>query len=228
MKYFYYNDKGEKRGPFSGKEIKALAKGGLIHPETVIQTEEGKYYKAVGIGDVEFETYAVSLEHKPTEDGHDSGITLSQQSHALFFEPPSIPKGVDAIDERRNPGKFYDSIKNCLVLAKSVFLTLLAVYSGCFVAGLYGAASEGGDSFLGLMLMGGAFVACVFTFLCWGLVDKFLKSIRATFCHQIVIEQHAAKQTQYSQMLAEISGAGNNVSLSKIDYSAASAISPPQ
>gem|GEM_PF-3472659 len=53
-KYFYYNEKGEKKGAFSGKEIKALAKGGLINPQTVIETEEGKKYYAHGIGGVEF------------------------------------------------------------------------------------------------------------------------------------------------------------------------------
>jgi len=54
VRYFYYNDEGEKRGGFSGKEIKALAKSGLIKPDTVIETEDGKKYKAVGIGGVEF------------------------------------------------------------------------------------------------------------------------------------------------------------------------------
>ena len=54
MKYFYYNEKGEKKGAFSGKEIKALAKAGLINPDTVIETEEGKQYYAHGIGGVEF------------------------------------------------------------------------------------------------------------------------------------------------------------------------------
>ncbi|MDR0328771.1 MAG: DUF4339 domain-containing protein [Planctomycetaceae bacterium] len=54
MKYFYYNEKGEKKGAFSGKEIKALAKGGLINPQTIIETEEGEKYYAHGIGGVEF------------------------------------------------------------------------------------------------------------------------------------------------------------------------------
>ena len=47
-KYFYYDDKGEKHGAFSGKEIKALAKGGLIKPETILETEDGKKYTAQG------------------------------------------------------------------------------------------------------------------------------------------------------------------------------------
>ena len=53
-KYFYYNEKGEKKGAFSGKEIKALAKAGLINPQTIIETEEGKQYYAHGIENLKF------------------------------------------------------------------------------------------------------------------------------------------------------------------------------
>ena len=43
MTLFYYFDKGgQKRGPFSGSQLKWFAKQGSITPETVIENEEGK------------------------------------------------------------------------------------------------------------------------------------------------------------------------------------------
>ncbi|MCL2710505.1 MAG: M48 family metalloprotease [Planctomycetaceae bacterium] len=39
--WFYYNN-GQKLGPVSGGQLKGLAKTGLITPETIIETEEGK------------------------------------------------------------------------------------------------------------------------------------------------------------------------------------------
>jgi len=40
--WFYYDNKGQKLGPVSGGQLKGLAKAGMITPETVIETEEGK------------------------------------------------------------------------------------------------------------------------------------------------------------------------------------------
>ena len=50
-----------------------------------------------------------------------------------------------------------------------------------------------------------------FVLLFQGLICNFLRSIRATFCHQFVVEQHVAKQTEYLQMLAEIQMPANGV-----------------
>jgi hypothetical protein len=52
--YFYYDYLGEKKGAFSGKDIKALAKDGNILPDTVIETADGKQFLARGIAGIEF------------------------------------------------------------------------------------------------------------------------------------------------------------------------------
>ena len=53
--------------------------------------------------------------------------------------------------------------------------------------------------FVGMLLLAyGTFQALV-TFLSWGLADKFLKSIRATFCHQYAVEQQVKMQTEILQ-----------------------------
>jgi hypothetical protein len=101
MQYFYYTDKGEKRGGFSGKEMKALAKSGLINPDTVIETEEGKKYYARGIGGVEFgssekedstlepiEVRAIpmpTVANASTKDSQDSNITIPDSTSLLYY-----------------------------------------------------------------------------------------------------------------------------------------------
>jgi len=40
--WFYYDNNGQKQGPVSGGQLKGLAKAGVITPETMIETEDGK------------------------------------------------------------------------------------------------------------------------------------------------------------------------------------------
>ena len=40
-KWYYYNDNGERTGPFRGRELKQLALQGTITPETLIENDEG-------------------------------------------------------------------------------------------------------------------------------------------------------------------------------------------
>ena len=40
--WFYYDGNGQKQGPVTGGQLKGLAKAGMITPETVVETEEGK------------------------------------------------------------------------------------------------------------------------------------------------------------------------------------------
>ena len=86
VRYFYYNDEGEKRGGFSGKEIKALAKSGLIKPETVIETEDGKKYRAGGIEGMEF-------RNTDTATIQDSSITIPSTVQTEFLPVP-IPQPI--------------------------------------------------------------------------------------------------------------------------------------
>ena len=86
-KYFYYNDKGEKKGAFSGREIKAMAKGGLINPNTMIETEDGKRYTANGIGGVEFGNSQKNEPSKPPKISGDFPIITNSSS----IVPISVP-----------------------------------------------------------------------------------------------------------------------------------------
>jgi len=40
--WYYYDNDGCKQGPVSGGQLKGLAKAGMITPETMVETEEGK------------------------------------------------------------------------------------------------------------------------------------------------------------------------------------------
>jgi len=40
--WYYYDNDGQRQGPYSGGQIKRLAKNGKIAPETVVETEGGK------------------------------------------------------------------------------------------------------------------------------------------------------------------------------------------
>ena len=84
IRYSYYNDKGEKRGGFSGKEIKALAKSGLISPDTIIETEDGKKYRAGGVEGMEFRNTDTAIVQ-------DSSIIIPSTVQAEF-QPVPIPQ----------------------------------------------------------------------------------------------------------------------------------------
>jgi len=80
-RYFYYNDKGEKKGAFSGSEIKALAKVGFIKPDTAIETEDGKQYYAHGIGGIEF---VMTDTEEISSDGESSAISLGRDKTPIM------------------------------------------------------------------------------------------------------------------------------------------------
>lgn len=74
--WFYYDSDGEKQGPVSGGRLKGLAKAGLITPETVVETEDGKKARAGKVKGltfatptppVETETYGLSQTMPPPE-----------------------------------------------------------------------------------------------------------------------------------------------------------------
>ena len=155
--YFYYNEKGEKKGAFSGKEIKALAKAGLINPQTIIETEEGKQFYSHGIGGVEFEND--SLEVVPIRN--------------ILF-----PKWVN---ERGTPTDFLDSIQRTIETSNWIHTILVFLSISGVVCGV---------AFMpfGIPLLISGVVSLLFACLSWGLINNFLKSMRATFCHQHIVE----------------------------------------
>ena len=73
--WYYYNEKNEKIA-VSGGQLKGLAKAGLITPETVVETEEGKTAPArkvkgltftIPTPPIESEIYGVSQPKSPPE-----------------------------------------------------------------------------------------------------------------------------------------------------------------
>jgi hypothetical protein len=46
VNWFCYDSNGPKRGPYSGEQVKWLAKNGKLTPETIIETIDGKTIQA--------------------------------------------------------------------------------------------------------------------------------------------------------------------------------------
>lgn len=100
----------------------------------------------------------------------------------------TLPSWVNTC-ERASPGSFYDTIRSVILLSHVIHGVLIAI-SGCWLlynikealdAGIFTAAFHVSSAF------GGAFgVLCLL--LSWGLITCWLKSMRATFCHQYTVE----------------------------------------
>jgi len=162
-KYFYYNEKGEKKGAFSGSEIKKLAKAGIINPQTVIETEEGKQFYSHGIGGVEFENDSVEV------------VPIRNISFPTW------------VNERDTPTDFLGSIQNTTETSNWIHTILVvlgivgAICGTMLISTVFGAP-------LGIPLLISSIVSLLFAGLSWGLINNFLKSMRATFCHQHIVE----------------------------------------
>ena len=196
VKYFYYSEQGEKKGAFSGKEIKALAKEGLINPDTVIETEEGKQYHAHGIGGIEFGSVSTETQ-KSAESNQDSSIVIPENNKAFAIKPLTIPQSINEIDERRFPGTFISGIESCIGLANFVFGVIFALCGAALLVSILLFAS--GNIFVGVSIMVAAVWAKLVTLLSWRITVIFLKFVRATFCHQYVFERYLKKQMEILQ-----------------------------
>jgi ankyrin repeat protein len=66
--WFYFDEQGQKQGPYNGGQLKWLAKNGKICPETIIETEAGKTAPARKVKGLTFITpEPISLEKTPSE-----------------------------------------------------------------------------------------------------------------------------------------------------------------
>ena len=137
-RYFYYNDEGEKKGAFSGLDIKVLAKAGLIKPDTHIETEDGKRYYAHGVGGIEFGNSPIeaqkvdspSLEPPKTENINKDSSVIVSKSSTVFSINTVIPTWLDDIDERKSPQSFCDLVGKTIQIVKCIS-TILTI--GWFV-----------------------------------------------------------------------------------------------
>ena len=60
--WFYYDNNNQKQGPVTGGQLKGLAKSGVITPETMIETEEGKTAPARRVKGLTFAETMSSVE----------------------------------------------------------------------------------------------------------------------------------------------------------------------
>lgn len=203
MRYGYYNHKGERKGDFSGKEIKRLARAGIITPETIIETPEGDKYKAIGIEGVVF-----GNEH--TDDDFDSSISLPEDwKVAMVNVTPVLPKWsqwLEEVEERKeHPSNFCKYISSTILTVHVIFAILfvesLVVTTAGILLLLTGAKGFFFDFSLFLLVTG--VLQVPFIFLLRGLGVAYLKSIRAAFCHQVIIEQHLERHAEHVQRQAE-------------------------
>jgi len=86
--WFYYNEQGEKIA-VSGGQLKGLAKAGLITPETVVETEDGKSASAGKVKGLTFGSLAPPVE---TES---YGLTAPPLEPSPFTA--SMPKTTDSL-----------------------------------------------------------------------------------------------------------------------------------
>jgi hypothetical protein len=203
MRYGYYNYKGERKGDFSGKEIKRLARAGIITPETIIETPEGDKYKAIGIEGVVF-----GNEH--TDEDLDSSISLPEDwKVAMVNVAPVLPKWtqwLEEVEERKeHPSNFCKYISSTILTVHVIFAILFIESLIVTSAGLLILFSDTKGIFFDLSL----FLSIIgvlqlpFIFLLRGLGISFLKSLRATFCHQFIVEQHMERHAEHVQRQAE-------------------------
>jgi hypothetical protein len=98
--WYYYNEQGEKI-EVTGGQLKGLAKAGLITPETVVETEDGKTAPARKVKGLTFATVAPPIETEsyglaqPKPPSEPSPFTASMPATAKSADSPlsaSIPE----------------------------------------------------------------------------------------------------------------------------------------
>jgi len=90
--WFYYNENNEKI-QVTGKELKALAKEGLITPETIVETEEGKRARARKVKGLNFaDTLSIEEDDIPpvTEETYDIAPPPTEPVSPLSVPVPPV------------------------------------------------------------------------------------------------------------------------------------------
>ena len=87
--YFFTNSNGTKQGPVNGQQLKALAAQGLITPETIVETEQGKSAPAGKVNGLIFGLIFTVATPPP----HLAGMNLSTATTSSPFTqtPPTHP-----------------------------------------------------------------------------------------------------------------------------------------
>jgi hypothetical protein len=105
--WFYYNGNGE-RISVTGGQLKGLAKAGLITPETIIETEEGKSAPARKVKGLTFSALAdtaTKLTITPTDSGEVYGLVAPPPAPSPFtaMMPEAVETPVDDTSKGENP-----------------------------------------------------------------------------------------------------------------------------
>ena len=100
-KWFYYNESGEKI-EVTGGQLKGLAKAGMITPETVIETEDGKTARA---GKVKGLTFAETapVETPPSVEPTDAQNRVSNKTEVAKIGWMSEYNGLKTATQQGNP-----------------------------------------------------------------------------------------------------------------------------
>ena len=86
--WYYYNEQGEKIETTGGR-LKGLAKAGMITPETIVETEDGKKARA---GKVKGLTFAAPAQPETTPSIEKEIYGLSQPKPSVEVNPFTAPK----------------------------------------------------------------------------------------------------------------------------------------
>ena len=149
----------------------------------------------------------------------DANENVSAGNHLIEKVPSfsvSLPAWVDT-DERHNPeqfcagifgtsGKLVFGVGGTIMLSNAIHSVLLCLCFCVLALGIVGGKHLPMSDYLptGTLLVISALISVPFLLLSWGLVTCVLKSIRATFCHQHVIEKHVRMQTRILEHCNEI------------------------
>lgn len=97
MKWFYYNDKRKRVGPFSDNELRQLAQTGVILPSTTVENESGRQALAERVaGLFTSPSPAASSEKRGTTDALRAFETRLEEWDAALS---AIVKKIDALTE---------------------------------------------------------------------------------------------------------------------------------
>ena len=85
--WFYYDSEGQKQGPVSGGRLKGLAKTGLITPETVVETEDGKTALAKKVKGLTFVELSVDSS-LVSPDEKNVVLASAEETYGMKLPPP--------------------------------------------------------------------------------------------------------------------------------------------
>lgn len=132
MANWYYYNNGQKTGPVSASQLKQMALDGLIHPNTIIETESGQRAAASSVSGLSFgkeeatvPTSSPSQTQPQTTETQNLFSTFSQnsESHSKLVSRKQTFHASDEI-----PHGFFFKTAKLIQILEYVVLTLYWIY----------------------------------------------------------------------------------------------------